>query len=114
MAAPQPDQNPPSGSRQVVREHLNALSAGILDPVRAGIPSHRKITSWIMRTRETLTESPDERLLQIRLACPYIACDLARAFADLPDSELRSSASALGPDTTVTARLYSSRDAQYQ
>ncbi|WP_438479285.1 transposase [Streptomyces asiaticus] len=35
------------------------------------------------RPRETLTESQDERLLQVRLACPDItrACDLARAFA---------------------------------
>lgn len=35
--------------------------------------------------RETLTESQDERLLQVRLACADItrACDLARAFADL-------------------------------
>ncbi|MFJ2398687.1 transposase [Streptomyces sp. NPDC087843] len=38
-----------------------------------------------MRPRETLTESQDERLLQVRLACPDItrACDLARAFADM-------------------------------
>ncbi|MEW1773451.1 transposase [Streptomyces sp. NPDC086777] len=37
------------------------------------------------RPRETLTESQDQRLLQVRLACPDItrACDLARAFADL-------------------------------
>ncbi|MFI6494728.1 transposase [Streptomyces sp. NPDC050564] len=35
--------------------------------------------------RETLTEGQDERLLQVRLACPDItpACDLARAFADV-------------------------------
>ncbi|MBA2811781.1 transposase [Streptomyces sp. KM273126] len=38
-----------------------------------------------MRPRETLTESQDKRLLEVRLACPDItrACDLARAFADL-------------------------------
>ncbi|MFG2133009.1 transposase [Streptomyces sp. NPDC048751] len=38
-----------------------------------------------MRPLETLTESQDERLLQVRLACPDItrACDLARAFAAL-------------------------------
>jgi transposase len=38
-----------------------------------------------MRPRETLTESQDQRLLQVRLACPDItrACDLACAFADL-------------------------------
>ncbi|MFF7887586.1 transposase [Streptomyces sp. NPDC020794] len=58
---------------------------GTAEPVRADIPSPRKITSWLMRPRETLTENQDERLLQVRLACPDItrACDLARAFADL-------------------------------
>ncbi|MFI7406040.1 ISL3 family transposase [Streptomyces sp. NPDC049541] len=73
------------GSRQVVRKHLAALRAGTAEPIRADIPSPRKITSWIMRPRETLTESQDERLLQVRLVCPDIsrACDLARAFADL-------------------------------
>jgi transposase len=73
------------GSRRVVRKHLAALRVGTAEPVRADIPSPRKITSWIMRPRETLNESQDERLLQVRLACPDItrACDLARAFADL-------------------------------
>ncbi|MER5664021.1 hypothetical protein [Streptomyces mirabilis] len=73
------------GSRQVVRKHLAALRAGTAEPVRADIPSPRKITSWIMRPRETLTESQDERLLEVLLTCPDItrACDLARAFADL-------------------------------
>ncbi|MEU2930726.1 transposase [Streptomyces sp. NPDC007251] len=38
-----------------------------------------------MRRRETLTERQDRRLLEVRLACPYITrgCDLARAFAKL-------------------------------
>ena len=73
------------GSRQVVRKHLAALRAGTAEPVRDDVPSPRKITSWIMRPRETLTDSHNERLLQVRLACPDItrACDLARAFADL-------------------------------
>jgi transposase len=73
------------GSRQVVRKHLAALRAGTAEPVRADIPSPRKITSWIMRPQETLTDSQDERLLQVRLACPDItrACDLARVFAEL-------------------------------
>ncbi|WP_408997278.1 ISL3 family transposase [Streptomyces europaeiscabiei] len=73
------------GSRQVVRKHLAALRAGTAEPVRADIPNTRKITSWIMRPRETLTDSQDRRLLEVRLACPDItrACDLARAFADL-------------------------------
>ncbi|MBO0653792.1 transposase [Streptomyces triculaminicus] len=73
------------GSRVVVRWHLAALREGTAEPIRADIPSPRKITSWIMRPRETLTESQEERLLQVRLACPDIAraCDLARTFADL-------------------------------
>ncbi|MER6075271.1 hypothetical protein ABT187_42115 [Streptomyces sp. NPDC001817] len=66
-------------------KHLAALRAGTTEPVRADTPSPRKITSWIMRPRQTSAESQDERLLQARLACPDIAraCDLARAFADL-------------------------------
>ncbi|MER5582260.1 hypothetical protein ABT090_11495 [Streptomyces asoensis] len=73
------------GSRQVVRKHLAALRAGTAEPVRADIPSPRKITSWIMRPRDALTESQHERLLQVRLACPDItrACDLTRTFADM-------------------------------
>ncbi|MER6418219.1 ISL3 family transposase [Streptomyces sp. NPDC001137] len=73
------------GSRQVVRKHLAALRADTAEPVRVDIPSPRKITSWIMQPRDTLTESQDKRLLAVRLACPDItrACDLARTFADL-------------------------------
>ncbi|MGW8797798.1 transposase [Streptomyces sp. NPDC055775] len=73
------------GSRQVVRKHLAALRAGTAQPVRADIPSPCEITSWITRPRETLTESQDKRLLEVRLACPDItrACNLARTFADL-------------------------------
>ncbi|MFC8393589.1 transposase [Streptomyces sp. NPDC057238] len=73
------------GSRQVVRKHLAALRADTAEPVRADTPGPRKITPWIMRPHETLAESQDERLLQVRLACPDITrtCDLARAFADL-------------------------------
>ncbi|MCZ0996559.1 ISL3 family transposase [Streptomyces noursei] len=73
------------GSRQVVRRHLTALRAGTAEPVRADIPSPRKITSWIMLPRDKLTDSQEERLLGVRLACPDItrACDLARAFAEL-------------------------------
>lgn len=73
------------GSRQVVRKHLAALRAGTAEPIRADIPSPRKTTAWIMRPRETPTDSPNDRLLQVRRACPDItrACDVARAFADL-------------------------------
>ncbi|MFE0063065.1 helix-turn-helix domain-containing protein [Streptomyces sp. NPDC059003] len=73
------------GSRQVVRKHLAALRAGNAEPVRADIPSPHKITGWIMRPREALTDLQEEQLLQVRLACVDItrACDLARNFADL-------------------------------
>ncbi|MFE5109506.1 transposase [Streptomyces sp. NPDC056663] len=73
------------GSHQVVRKLLAALRAGTAQPVRADIPSPRKITSWKTRPRETLTESQVKRLLEVRLVCPDItrACDLARTFADL-------------------------------
>ncbi|MFD7840784.1 hypothetical protein [Streptomyces sp. NPDC059761] len=38
-----------------------------------------------MRPRETLTDQREERLLEVRLACPDVtrACELARAFTDL-------------------------------
>lgn len=39
-------------SRHVVRKHLSALRAGTAEPVRADIPSPRKITSWISGPRE--------------------------------------------------------------
>ncbi|MFE4959835.1 transposase [Streptomyces sp. NPDC056653] len=73
------------GSRQVIRKHLAALRAGNPEPVRADIPSPRKITGWIMRPRESLTDQQEERLLEVQLACPDItrACDLARAFTNL-------------------------------
>jgi transposase len=73
------------GSRQAVRKHLAALRAGTAKPVRANIPSPRKITSRIMPPREALTESQAEQILQVWLTCPDItrACNLARAFTDL-------------------------------
>ncbi|MFI1176819.1 hypothetical protein [Streptomyces melanogenes] len=46
--------------------HLAALRAGTADPIRADIPSPRKITSWIMRPRESLTGSQNKRLLEVR------------------------------------------------
>lgn len=73
------------GSVQAIRKHFAALRAGTAEPVRADIPSPRKITSWIMCRWEDLGTKDDERLLQVRLACPDItrACDLARTFHDL-------------------------------
>lgn len=73
------------GSVQVVRRHVASLREGTAEPVRADIPSPRRITSWIMRPRETLTDHEQEKLLDVRIACPDIAraCDLARCFRDL-------------------------------
>ncbi|MFC9293936.1 transposase [Streptomyces sp. NPDC057011] len=73
------------GSRQVVRRHLTALRAGHAEPIRADIPSPRKVTSWIMRPQGTLSPELERRLLDVRIACPDIAraCDLAGAFAEL-------------------------------
>ncbi|WP_254396457.1 ISL3 family transposase [Streptomyces sp. AC512_CC834] len=74
-----------TGSIQVVRRHLAKLRKGTAEPVRADIPSPRRITSWIMRPRETLTDRELEKLIDVRIACPDIAraCDLARCFRDL-------------------------------
>ncbi|MFF9645285.1 ISL3 family transposase [Kitasatospora aureofaciens] len=44
-----------TGSVQAARCHLAKLRQGTAEPVRADIPSPRRITSWIMRPRETLT-----------------------------------------------------------
>jgi transposase len=73
------------GSVQAIRKHFAALRDGTAEPVRADIPTPRKITSWIMCRREDLSRKDDKRLLQVRLACPDIthACDLARTFHDL-------------------------------
>ncbi|MFH8717356.1 transposase [Streptomyces zaomyceticus] len=69
----------------MVRRHVASLREGTAEPVRAAIPSPRRITSWIMRPRETLTDDEQERLLDVRIACPDVAraCDLARCFHDL-------------------------------
>ncbi|MCX4821497.1 hypothetical protein OG883_16650 [Streptomyces sp. NBC_01142] len=42
-----PEQTAPGRSRQVVRKRLAALRAGIAEPVRADIPSPRKITFFL-------------------------------------------------------------------
>ncbi|MCA6091049.1 ISL3 family transposase [Streptomyces sp. SCA3-4] len=77
-------QNLPAAVEKTCRE-------GTAEPIRTDIPKLRKITSWIMRPHERLTESQEERLRQVRLACPDIAraCDLARTFADLVRHQCR-------------------------
>ncbi|MFF5931559.1 ISL3 family transposase [Streptomyces hydrogenans] len=74
-----------TGSIQVVRRHLAKLREGTAEPVHAAIPSPRRITSWIMRPHETLSDQEVEKLLDVRTACPDItrAHDLARCFRDL-------------------------------
>ncbi|MFJ4094179.1 ISL3 family transposase [Kitasatospora sp. NPDC089913] len=74
-----------TGSIQVVRRHLAKLREGTAEPVRADIPSPRRITSWIMRSREKLSDQEVDKLLDVRIACPDIAraYDLARCFRDL-------------------------------
>ncbi|MFF4921223.1 ISL3 family transposase [Kitasatospora sp. NPDC001261] len=80
------------GSVQVVRRHVASLREGTAEPVRADIPSPRRITSWIMRPTGTLTEHEQEKLLGVRIACPDIAraYDLARCFHDLMTNRLGS------------------------
>ncbi|WP_051817351.1 transposase [Kitasatospora sp. NRRL B-11411] len=58
--------------------------------MRANVPSPRRITSWIMRPTGTLTEREQDRLLNVRIACPDIAraYDLARCFHDLMTNRL--------------------------
>ncbi|MET8329444.1 hypothetical protein [Streptomyces sp. NPDC005181] len=88
------------GSRQVVRRHLTALRSGAAEPVRADIPSPRKITSWIMRPREALSESQQQRLLEVRLACP----DITRPATSPARSPTWSATSADISSTTGSAR----------
>ncbi|MBF9070463.1 ISL3 family transposase [Streptacidiphilus sp. NEAU-YB345] len=74
-----------TGSIQALRQYLARLREGTIEPVRADLPSPRRITSWIMRLRDALTELEEERLQDVKIACPDIAraCDLARSFHDL-------------------------------
>ncbi|MEV0322536.1 ISL3 family transposase [Streptomyces sp. NPDC050658] len=73
------------GSRHVVCRYVASIKDGTAVPAPAPIPSPRKITSWIMRSRETLQDKDAARLDRVRLACPDIAaaCDFARVFAEL-------------------------------
>ncbi|MFJ1796627.1 transposase [Kitasatospora griseola] len=78
------------GSVQAVRRHVASLRKGTAEPARADIPSPRRITSWIMRPTGTLAEREQDRLLDVRIACPDIAraYDLTRCFHDLMTNRL--------------------------
>ncbi|WP_327732927.1 ISL3 family transposase [Streptomyces nojiriensis] len=72
------------GSRVVVTKYIATLRAGtaVPEPPRP-IPSPRRITTWIMRHPDTLTDSQREHLESILAACPDLATarDLAHEFS---------------------------------
>lgn len=73
------------GSRHVVCRYVASVKDGTAVAAPAPNPSPRKITSWIMRRRDTPGDRDAARLDEVRPACPDIAsaCDLARVFAGL-------------------------------
>ncbi|KOU48264.1 ISL3 family transposase [Streptomyces sp. WM6378] len=73
------------GSDLPVRRYVAGLKAGTVEPARGAVPSPRKITTWIMQSRDALKLCEEDELLKVRLACPDIAraYDLARTFHDL-------------------------------
>ncbi|MDX3635823.1 ISL3 family transposase [Streptomyces europaeiscabiei] len=74
------------GNHQAVRLYIRSMRGGTAaaEPPRP-IPTPRKITSWIMRPRDGLSREEQDRLDEVRIACPDIAtaCDLARVFTGL-------------------------------
>ncbi|MFK0239176.1 ISL3 family transposase [Streptomyces vinaceus] len=72
------------GSRVVVTKYIATLRAGTAapEPPRP-IPSPRRITTWIMRRPDTLTDNQREQLDRILDACPDLATarDLAHEFS---------------------------------
>ncbi len=72
------------GSRVVVTKYIATLRAGTAapEPPRP-VPSPRRITTWIMRHPNTLTDSQREQLDRILAACPDLATarDLAHEFS---------------------------------
>lgn len=74
-----------TGGYHVVNRYVAAMRKGVAIPVRAVTPSPRDITSWIMRSEETLSPLDIVQLETVRNACPEIAsaCDLAREFTDM-------------------------------
>jgi transposase len=74
------------GNHQAVRLYVRSLRGGTAaTEASRPIPSPRKITSWIMRPRDTLSSDEQAQLDEARIACPDIAtaCDLARVFTGL-------------------------------
>ncbi|MGW7031463.1 ISL3 family transposase [Streptomyces xanthophaeus] len=72
------------GSRVVVTKYIATLRAGTAAPEpRKPVPSPRRITTWIMRRPDSLTDSQREQLNRILAACPDLATarDLAHEFS---------------------------------
>ncbi|MFJ9344750.1 ISL3 family transposase [Streptomyces sp. NPDC101733] len=74
------------GSRVVVTKYIATLRAGTATPEpRRPIPSPRRITTWIMRRPDSLSDSQREQLDRILEACPDLAAarDLAHEFSTI-------------------------------
>jgi transposase len=72
------------GSRVVVTKYIATLRAGTAAPEpRQPVPSPRRITTWIMRRPDTLTDSQRVQLDRILDACPDLATarELAHEFS---------------------------------
>ncbi|MFE2852043.1 ISL3 family transposase [Streptomyces lavendulae] len=72
------------GSRVVVTKYIATLRAGTAVPEpRQPVPSPRRITTWIMRRPDTLTDSHRGQLDRILDACPDLATarELAHEFS---------------------------------
>ncbi|MFE6848928.1 ISL3 family transposase [Streptomyces sp. NPDC057686] len=72
------------GSRVVVTKYIATLRAGTATPEPPQrIPSPRRITTWIMRHPDTLTDGQREQLDRVLAACPELATarDLAHEFS---------------------------------
>ncbi|MER6319339.1 transposase [Streptomyces sp. NPDC001581] len=72
------------GSRVVITKYIATLRAGTAAPEpRQLIPSPRRITTWIMRRPDALTDSQRKQLNRILDACPDLASarELAHEFS---------------------------------
>ncbi|MFD3722107.1 hypothetical protein [Streptomyces sp. NPDC058674] len=68
----------------MVTKYIATLRAGTAAPEpRQPVPSPRRITTWIMRRPDTLTDTQREQLNRILEACPDLATarDLAHEFS---------------------------------
>lgn len=74
-----------TGGYHVVHRYVVTIRKGVAVPARSATPRPRDITSWIMRSQESLSASDVAQLDAVRSACPEIAqaCDLAREFTDM-------------------------------